>query len=721
MWNAYLKSYIKGNKISASSITIAVFMAALFLGLLIPTGYNMWVYEIEKIEREEGDWQGRIVGQITEDEVALLQTFAQIKEVTIQPSQKAEEKSIDLIFNDPRTIYHDLPLIVEQLHNDTISIQYHDLLLSRFFIHDPADEEPPLLWGFLGFLFLIVLVSLVLIIRNAFAISQQARIHQFGILSSLGATPKQIRRLLIQEALFLSAGPIFLGSLTGVAGSYVLIELINFYAKDVAGRQEATFSCPLYLFALIVGLAFGTALLSAWIPAKKLSQMSPLEAIKNSNQLDLKKSHHSWLLAKLFGIEGEIAGNALKAQEKALRLSSISLLLSFLSFSLMLCFTVLSSISTQLTYFERYQEVWDLMVRLPDLSSIQLEKLRSLNDVETVILYQKEEAFFLLDEKDQSEQLKALGGFQNLASMDQVDVPLVLLDDESFRSYSKENGIEPNLDGILVVNRIWDRFHSNFRNKSYVPFLNETSSFITLIQKENNNQTLDLPISGYSQNEPELREEYENFALVCVVPLSLQEKYPQFFKGEEQETYLCIRAKEGIGLEDLNALEAKVKAILGTDQAIVYENRIQEKQANDQIMQGMVLIFSGFCILLAVIGLSNLFASTLRFVQQRKRELAQYMSIGMSPSQIKKIFFIEALVMALKPIAITIVLTLVFISFATRASYLDPAIFWRHAPIFPILFFALAIISLVGLAYFIGAKCLIQSDFSEILRDDTLI
>lgn len=721
MWKAYSKSYLKGNPVSARSIRIAVFMATLFLSLLIYMGYNLWKYEIERIEQEEGDWQGRIVGQISEEELAKIQNFAQVKKATLHSSKDGQEKSIDLVFKDPKTIYTDLPWIVDQIHNDTISIQYHDLLLADYFIHDPDDPQPPLLLGFGLFLFLIVIGSLILIIRNAFEISQQARIHQFGILSSIGATPKQIRTVLIQEALALSTLPIFLGSLMGLLGSYGLIALINFYAKDVAGRHKAIFSCPIPLFGLTILLAFGTVLFSAWIPARKLSKMSPLEAIKNRHPLALKKKSHSWILAKLFGIEGEIAGQALKSQKKALRLSSLSLLLSFFSFSLMLCFTTLSNISTQFTYFERYQEVWDIMVTLPDFSNSQIEKLRSLKDVERVTLYQKEEAISMIDEEEQSEELKKLGGFENLSASNQVYVPLIELDDESFISYCTENGIEPNLEGIVLVNRIWDRFHSNFRDKIYIPFLNETSRSLSLSQNKENGQTLDLFISGYSQNVPKLREEYENYALVGIVPLSLKETYPSFFDGEEANSYVCIRAKKGISQEELNRLEEQVKAILGTDQEIKYENRIQEKQSNDRLMQGMVLIFSGFCVLLAIIGLSNLFVNTLGFLQQRKRELAQYISIGLTPKQVKKIFFIEAFVMAGKPIGITIGFTLLFIPLASRASYLDPAIFWSQAPIFPILLFAGAIFGLVGLAYFIGSKRLFQCDLNEILRDDTLI
>ena len=64
---------------------------------------------------------------------------------------------------------------------------------------------------------------------------------------------------------------------------------------------------------------------------------------------------------------------------------------------------------------------------------------------------------------------------------------------------------------------------------------------------------------------------------------------------------------------------------------------------------------------------------------------------------------------------------ILFAQFCVRASYLEPAAFWREAPIFPILLFAAAIAGFVALAYYIGGKRLLQCDLNEILRNDTLV
>lgn len=64
MWKDYLSGYIKNNRSSGLSVKLAALISALFLSLLLGLFYNAWKYEVERIELEEGAWQGRIVGEL---------------------------------------------------------------------------------------------------------------------------------------------------------------------------------------------------------------------------------------------------------------------------------------------------------------------------------------------------------------------------------------------------------------------------------------------------------------------------------------------------------------------------------------------------------------------------------------------------------------------------------------------------------------------------------
>ncbi len=734
MWKDYSKSYIINNRASSISIMAAAFAATMFLSLLCSIAYNFWVYEVEQIILEEGDWQGRIVCEalcsddLSEDNLLFFVCqFANVEKAVINEKLSQKEKIVvDVYLKNARTIYRDMSFIAARLGLNEDSIQYNSLLLSRFFLHDPEDEAPPMLLALYAVILIIVAVSLILIIRGSFELSMNARIHQFGIFSSIGATPRQIRTCLLQEAMVLSILPMLLGSMSGVLISYGVIKAIDFFAADVSGRHEAVFQYHPSIFAVTVFISFLTVIFSAWIPARKLSRMTPLEAIRNTSGLLLKKKKHSRFLSCIFGMKGELAGNALKARKKHLRISFISLLLSFLGFSIMLCFTTLATISTRYTYFERYQDVWDIMITLKDTEIWDFgltDELQDISEVQDTTVYQKAKALTFLPEGLQSDELSSLGGLESVSGTPnengqfQVSAPIIILDDTSFLNFCSQIGITPSLDGAIVLNQIWDSINSNFRYKEYVPFVREDNQK-TILYK--NDETVEIPVLSYTQKSPALREEYNNYALVHFIPLTMWNKTLGEVCEAETDSYIRILTNGAANLTDLNALEQEIVRLVSEQYEIESENRVQERLSNDSLIQGMVMIFGAFCVLLAMIGIANVFSNTLGFLRQRKREFAQYMSIGLTPLEMRKIFCIEAFVIAGKPLLITLPLTVLFVQFAVTASYLDPMVFWAEAPILPVLIFAAAIVLFVALAYYIGGKRLLQCDLNETLRNDTL-
>lgn len=156
----------------------------------------------------------------------------------------------------------------------------------------------------------------------------------------------------MQEAAILSLVPILAGWLLGIALSFGVMKAANLLVSQLPQRDNMLLQFYYHpaIFAVTILASLFTVLFSAWLPAIKLSRMTPLEAIRNAGGLQLKKKKKSRLLALLFGMEGELAGNALKAQKKALRTSTLSLTLSFFGFSIMMNFFSLSTLSTQYTY-----------------------------------------------------------------------------------------------------------------------------------------------------------------------------------------------------------------------------------------------------------------------------------------------------------------------------------------------------------------------------------
>lgn len=737
MWKDYSSGYIKNNRSSGISIMIAAFISALLLSLLCGLFYNAWKYEVERIEREEGGWQSRIIGEIDKEDIEAIKNFASVKDAVVNEQvAKSQETVIDIYFYDYGTVLEDTPKIAELVGISPETATYNYELLAMYLIRDSQDTAPRLLFPMFILITVMASFSLIVIIHSSFAVSMNARIHQFGIFSSIGATPKQIQSCLLQEAAALCAVPILVGNLLGIVISMVPLQMANvMLGSGVAGRHDAVFGYHPLVLALSLLVTVITLWISAWLPARKLSKLTPLEAIKNTGELQLKRRKESRILTRLFGVEGELAGNALKAQQKSLRTASLSLIFSFMAFTVMQCFFTLSEISTRETYFEKYQNVWDIMVTLKDTevdSFGETEEIQGLPGVRSAVVYQRATAKRIITEDEMSEDMKSFGGFSHasgnyVAQADGgwlVNAPIVILDDTSFLAYCEQIDITPQLDGAVIRNRICDVTNPDFRHPQYMPYVKGENATSVLRKSGNEEMTAEISVLSYTEEVPVLREEYailDYYELVHFIPVSLWKEVKGQIAGCEEDTYICILGRENVTLEELNSLQRDIdRKIAGTYPA-ESENRIQEREANDKQIQGMMTIFGGFCILLATIGIGNVFSNTLGFVRQRKREVARYMSVGMTLEEIRKMFCIEAFVIAGRPILLTLPLAVLAVWYLLQSSYLEVGVFLAEAPLLPIAIFILSILGTVALAYYLGWRNVRKINLAEVLRDDTMM
>lgn len=685
MWKEYTKGYLKNNRASAVSMMTASFISALLLSLISAIFYNMWKYEVERLTAE----------------------------------------------------------------GDTYALQ------AMYLARDVNDTAPRLVFPLFLLIMGLASFSLVIIIHNVFAVSMNARIHQFGIFSGIGATPRQIRTCLLQEAVLWCALPVMAGTLLGIAGAKGEVEWSNISLAGVENRREAVFGYHPLIFIATILITVVTIGVSVWLPAWKLSRMTPLDAIKNAGDGQLKRRRHSRILSFFFGMEGELAGNALKVQRKALRAASLSLLLSFMAFTLMQCFFTLSAISTRETYFEKYQDAWDIMVTMKD-EEIGIfedtEQIRALSGAEDVVVYQKAAAKRRLSQEELSEEMLANGGFSYASEKDVtqtedefiVNAPIVILDDDSFLRYCKQIGTVPRLDGAVILNQIRDVTDPDFRHPQYMPYLKESQitrlfgrtgtegSEAVNARTENagkeaggtKDAVVELPVLAYTQEVPQLREEYatlDYYELVHFMPLSLWEGCKERIAGAEKELYIRVLGREGVTVGELNVLQKEIDGVMTKKYRTESENRIRAYEENDEKIEGMMAVLGGFCVLLAVIGISNMFSNTLGFVRLRKREIARYLSVGMKPQEIRKMFGVEALVIVGRPLLLTLPVAALAVGAMLKASYVDPAEFLAKAPLCPIAAFFLAVLVSVGFSYYLGWRGVRKINLTEVLRDDTMM
>ncbi len=736
MWKDYLSGYIKNNR-SLGSIRFSAFISALLLSLLCGLFYNMWKYEVERIELEEGAWQSRIIGEMDKEEIESIKNFASVKDVVVNEKEsEGTETIIDIYFSDYRHVFSDMPYIAKLAGVSPEKVVYNYELLAMYLIRDSKDTAPRLLFPMFIVIVVMASFSLIVIIHNSFAVSMNTRIHQFGIFSSVGATPRQIRACLLQEALVLCAVPVIAGNLLGIISSMGLLFLLG---SSTMGQHKVVFGYHPLVLMLTLLVTVITIWISVWLPARKLSKMTPLEAMKSTSELQLKRKKNSYLLTLLFGVEGELAGNALRAQRKALRTASLSFIFSFMAFTIMQCFFSMSKISTRETYFERYQSVWDIMVTVKDTDVDTFEEIQAiqgLDGVASAVAYQKATAKRIITEGEISEEMKSFGGFShasinNVTKVDSgwlVNAPIIILDDNSFLDYCIQIGITPQLNGSIIRNQIRDVTNPNFRHPTFMPYIkvydDKESTTSVLRQLGREEIAVEIPVLSYTEKVPVLREEYatlDYYELVHFIPVSLWKEIKGQVGEIKENTYIRVLSGENATLDGLNMLQSKINQLISSKYTIEYENRIQEYEINNKQIQGIMTIFGSFCILLAIIGVGNVFSNTLGFVRQRKREFARYMSIGLTPKEMRKMFCIEALVIAGRPILITIPLAVVAIGYMLQASYLEIKVFLAEAPFIPIIIFMLVILGTVVLAYYFAWQNVKKINLAEVLKDDTMM
>ena len=227
-----------------------------------------------------------------------------------------------------------------------------------------------------------------------------------------------------------------------------------------------------------------------------------------------------------------------------------------------------------------------------------------------------------------------------------------------------------------------------------------------------------------TEEVPVLREEYatiDHYELVHFVPASLWKEIKGQIGGLEKTAFIRILGRDNVTLEELNELQSEVCRLIGRDYVIECENRIQEYETNERQIQGMMVIFGVFCVLLAIIGIGNVFSNSLGFVRQRKREFARYMSVGLTPKEFKKMFCIEALALAVRPLLFALPLSVMAVWYMLKLSYLEAGEFLAEAPLVPIAVFMLSILGSVALAYYFAWQNVSNISLAQVLKDDTMM
>ena len=503
----------------------------------------------------------------------------------------------------------------------------------------------------------LVSIGCIIVIYNSFAISVMERKKEFGLLSSIGATKKQIKKSVFYEALVVGVIGIILGILGAYIGIGTVILIINNLISDML--EYKLYLVTNYLF-IIIPVIFMIIVIgvSAFIPSRRASKVSPIEAIRQNDDIKInkKKIRTSKLVLKLFGIEGEIALKNIKRNKKKYRVTIVSLFISivlFISFSSYMNYTLntASSVMGEVPYDYRISYFGD------DNNKEALDKINEIvksSDVKEYVSYSVSNLSIIGNYTYSDEYLdfykSAYGddGIKALNNLKYQNIYILVLDDNSYNKYKKLIGLDKDKDSAILLNRFKGVSYGNNKRVNYdIPVINSGDINIKICNFDDDEENVDttkycnknIDNIFVTNKSFDLIEEFsymDDFKLIVNKKL-----YDSISDSSTHYTQFNIIS------DNTNNID-KLTKDLDKYSNVNYTN-IKEtmKQANNLILVVKILMY-GFISLVTLIGVTSVFNTISTSMALRKREFAILRSIGLTRGGFNKMLFFESLFFGMK-------------------------------------------------------------------------
>lgn len=674
-----------------------------------------------------------------------------------------DDLTVYLRFDPMRSTYKELPALAESIgyqkdEYGDYNLRYNtDLLLKHAIL--PPDQvfsitslsilTVPLMFLVLAALLIAVFV---LVIHNAFALSANEKITQLGTLAGIGASPKQIKAAVTSEALMLLIIPLPLGVLCGWLLDAELFRLIN-AANDI-GRQAPdivlTFGLPSVLPAALLSII--TAWMSARIPARKIARMMPVEALKQVETLKGKKIRRSRISSR-FGISGELASNALTARKKSYRTATISLCLSFLLLTGFL-YIITAQNAAKEVFRTQDEAEGHIFLSISDGRAPEqkaLDELKEMPGVQKYILYDKMPCATWITPDQASDDVEThLGGFDKIVSEKKyspikrdgkfrIYSMLVGLEEDSFREYCSQMGIDPetyyeNPGKAIIYNQTADPYDSTRRENVYREMLKlQTGQTIPFTERAYDEDTGDfefeLTVGDLVTILPSEGLRLPRFTLTAIMPMEHVMELAASCSDKRRLTAASVDGifmtdtSEGISYPLIKDTASKISEMIGHYYGsgdYMLSDLAEKEEMSSQTNGVMIKIVAFLTGLLALIGLSNIWASISGNLRQRSREFATLKSAGLSPAQLWRMLFLEGLTLGLKPLLYSIPFQIAVLA---AFLYLNEVSIHEYLPFAPygavLGYTALVVLAVIG-AYYTGGRRIQRQNIIDAVKDDTI-
>ncbi|MBO6232485.1 MAG: ABC transporter permease [Clostridia bacterium] len=556
----------------------------------------------------------------------------------------------------------------------------------------------------------IIIFTSVFCIKNSFDISITEKTRQYGMLRSVGATKKQIKKNVFYEAFILGTIGIPLGILLGFIASYVLVLVSNFLLGNSLTeglKLEFEFSWIAVLVALVLGIV--TIYFSARKSAKKASKISPIDAIRNSESIKIKanKVKAPKIINKLFGIGGEISYKNLKRNKRKYRTTVISIVVSVFTFIALSTF-VNSAFSTTRTNFD-YLDYNISLSADPSENNGLYEKMietTKLDGIEKYILLRQQG--IIVDNPNYSNKYKDL--VEDLET-DQKYINIRSIGKEAYNEYLDKLGLdyeEYKDKAILFDIKTIEKYNSEKQNIDMIQareFDYKAGDKISGLKNDGkSNLTVDI---GYvAEQKPFTLSRYESSQIIVS-----DEWYNRNFAEKEN---LNIYIKTNNTDKTQNEIEDMLKE---------FDYSLNNSDEDVKNMENLFLLISiflyGFIIVISLIGITNIFNTITTNMELRRREFASLKSIGMTTKEFNRMIRLESVFMGVKALVFGIPIG-IGLSYLLHNSLTGNIISSFELPIGAILISIVAVFTLIACIMKYSISKIDKQNIIETIRNENI-
>ena len=570
-----------------------------------------------------------------------------------------------------------------------------------------SDSTVAMLYSTCGVVIFIIIFTSVFCIRNSFAIATTEKMKMYGMLSSIGATKKQIRKNVIFESLILGLIGIPLGIISGIFAVFVLIKIVNniggkYFLENMDGIVVKITILPIIISAI---LGIVTIYLSAFVSARKASKVSPIELLRNADEIKIKarKLKVPKVISKVFKTGGELAYKNLKRSRKKYRTTVISLAISIFIFV-----TMNALVTNMFNLSDIYYEDYDYNVRLylRGNEPSDVDKIKKVGFIdECFVLYEngKNIRIFDLDKINQIDEIK-LTEDVSYDEEQKKSIPtgngrysgldIVALDNDSFQKFAKKIGANSDKlkqTGILCDDFLYYKGDKQVETRRYKYNIGET------ITGKLEGEEVNIKVGYISKERPYgIENSYYGGGYLVV-------NKDEFKDIKFLPAYMCIQSSNPDSLVD-EVKKLKIDNVGYTN----FEEDAREERAMSLIIK---IFLYGFISVITLIGITNIFNTITSNMELRQKEFAMLKSIGMTKKEFRRMINLETIFYSVKSLIYGIILGLIgtFVLYKAFEVKIESGM---YIPIRPI------VISIV--AVFILVFAIMRYSMSKINKQNTI-